>query len=246
LKLSFDKVASQNGLDACSYLPQIRRIPNLSTFHFFYYIVTEMDLDTSGLHTFLSTHSTGLQAFRLDFLSSCYRQRPNDRYAQPVFRVVLPCLGSLELGSGYCTNMEKTAAYLQQYAHSLTVLKLVGRLLLFREVNVLLEVFKEHDKLRSLTISVYSLFPSLVDLLAMKLPSLDQLHAAVVTRIVPSIYLPVTEDNEGQLVSTGYLSATANSCNFHVRSFVCKCMGVHILSGSYVTSSVAIWCRRSG
>jgi hypothetical protein len=47
----------------------MRHIPNLSTFHFYHYIFTEINLDTSGLRTFLSTHSTGLQALRLNLLS---------------------------------------------------------------------------------------------------------------------------------------------------------------------------------
>jgi hypothetical protein len=98
-----------------------------------------LNLDTLGLHTFLSTHSTNLRALRLDLYSDYDHHEwfnPNDRYAQPVFRIALPRLESLELGCGFCTNLEKTAAYVRQYAHSLTVLKFERTHLLFREVEV--------------------------------------------------------------------------------------------------------------
>lgn len=89
--------------------------------------------------------------------------------------VALPYLESLELG---WTSLENTVAYVQQYARSLTVLKVERQRLLFRDVELLLNVLTKHgaSEPRSLTIEPYFLNPELLDLLAIKLPFLDQLY----------------------------------------------------------------------
>ena len=210
LKLSFDKVVPMDDLDACLYLPQIRCIPNLSTLHFYYYTTTELDLDTSGLHTFLSTHSTGLRALRLNLLSDLdFNGQFNldDRYSQPIFHIALPCLELLELGSGCCTNLQMTATYLQQYAHSLKYLKLEHAHLAFQEVKILLTVLAEHDNLRSLSIYVRYLTPELLDLLAKKLPSLDHLYV-MYQHAIPWISFPITGNLDAELVSVQLMLRT--------------------------------------
>jgi hypothetical protein len=110
-----------------------------------------------------------------------------------VFHLALPCLESLELGGGCCVNIEKTVVYLRQYSHSLTVLKFEGSHLLFQDVKVLLEVLTEHDKLRSLSIYVLRLTPELLDLLTMKLSSLDHLYVSF-QYVFPSQNGTATED----------------------------------------------------
>jgi hypothetical protein len=199
LELSFEEITA----DACSYLHQICNIPNLTTFRFRYHVINERDLNTSGLHTFLSTHATNLRALRLDlYTDEDFRGGLNrdDWSAQPVFRIALPRLESLELGGACFTNLEKIGAYLQQYAHSLTALKFEHRHLSFREVEVLLEVFTGHDKLRSLSMHVLHLTPELLDLLAMKLPSLDHLYV-MFQFVFPSQNETDIEDIDAQLVS---------------------------------------------
>ena len=175
LKLSFEEISP----DACSYLCQIRNIPNLTTFHFRYHVIDVINLDTSGLHAFLSTHATNLRALRLDLYTDedCRgRLNPYDLVCTVNACIALPRLESLELGGGCFTNLEKIGTYLWPYARSLTVLKFERRHLLFREVEVLLEALTRHDKLRSLSMYVLHLTPELLDLLAMKLPYLDHLY----------------------------------------------------------------------
>jgi hypothetical protein len=139
LELSFEEITS----DACSHLHQIRNIPNLTTFRLRYHVINVMNLDTSGLHTFLSTHATNLRALRLDLYTDEDRRGGLNRHdwsAQPVFNIALPRLESLELGGWCFTNLEKIGTYLEQYARSLTVLKFGRRHLSFREVEVLLDM----------------------------------------------------------------------------------------------------------
>jgi hypothetical protein len=213
LELSFE----DTNLDPCSYLHQIHNIPNLTTFRFRYHVIDVIDLDTSGLHTFLSTHATNLRALRLDLYTN--EDRPgvlnqDDWSAQPVFHIALPRLESLELGGRCFTNLEKIGTYLRQYAHSLTVLKLERRHLLFREVEVLLEVLTGHDKLQCLTMYVLHLTPELLDLLAMKLPSLDHIYM-IFQFVFPSQNETAVEDIDAQLVSLSFKS-TVISYNFRV------------------------------
>jgi hypothetical protein len=211
LELSFEEIDS----DACSYLRQIRNIPNLTTFRFHCHVLDVENLDTLGLHTFLSTHATNLRALRLDLYTEADRRgEPNgqDWSAQPVFHIALPRLESLELGGGCFTNLEKMGTYLRQYAHSLTVLKFERRHLLFREVEVLLEVLTGHDKLRSLSVHVLHLTPELLDLLAMKLPSLDHLYV-MFQFVLPSQNEAAVEDIDAQLVSPSF-NSTVISHNF--------------------------------
>jgi hypothetical protein len=207
LKLSFDKVLAKDGLDACCCFLQIRHLPHLRTLHFNYCIFDEEYLDTSGLHSFLVTHSTSLRELRLDLYCPRDGWSPtNDQYAQPVFRVTLPCLESLELGSGCCDNVGITAVYLQQYTRSLTRLKLERTHLSFQEVEVLLDVLTEHSKLQSLTIDVQHFSPQLLDLLAIKLPSLDHLHMVFHYLRPTQHLLRTTYDDDIQLVSAYFTS----------------------------------------
>lgn len=119
-------------------------------------------------------------------------------------------------------QLETIGAYLRPYAHSHTVLKFECRHLLFRDVNVLIEVLMGHE-LQSLSMYILHLTPELLDLLAMKLPSLDQLYVMFQFVFSSQTEAPV-EDIDAQLVRPSFkstvISYTNDDCNRVVHLWV--------------------------
>jgi hypothetical protein len=66
-------------------------------------------------------------------------------------------------------------------------------------------VLTGHGKLRSISIHVLRLTPELLDLLAMKLPSLDHLYV-MFQYVFPSQNKTAIEDIDAQLVSAPFIS----------------------------------------
>ena len=95
--------------DACSYLHQIRNIPNLTTSRFRYHVINVMDPDSSGLHTFLSTHATHLRVLRLDLYTDVAQ------FAQLASTVALP-VDTLALWVNVVKGYTDRAMYEDAYA----------------------------------------------------------------------------------------------------------------------------------
>jgi hypothetical protein len=198
LKLILNGITPTDGLDGRSCLLGIDNLPHLKTFHFSgsYHLLGE-EPPFLCLRNFLAIHSTVLRELRLDFL--CVARK--EQHEHPAFRVVLPCLESLVLGQECCRYWEQIPGYLRKHAPTLVTLKLVNIYISFQQVEELVEQLAEHDKLRSLTISIYCVTPELLDLLAIKLPSLG--HLSMVFRRLCSLQSPPTTwDTEGHLVRT--------------------------------------------
>ena len=161
--------------DLSPCLFDICHLPHLHKLDYYYGFISSQDVDTSGLQHILRMHSNTLQELSLGFGFTYPGISNMEWYAQQCFRVPLPHLRSLNLGSGCWWDVGLTAAWLQQFEASLSCLILDRWRFSFRQVETIVNVFARRG-LHTLYLSVYNMTPELVDMLEKSLPGLGFLQ----------------------------------------------------------------------
>jgi hypothetical protein len=162
---TFDKT------DVSSCLLKICHLPHLQKLDYYHGLISSHNINTLGLQHILETHSNGLRELSLGFDFPFPGISSTGWYAQECFRVALPHLQSLRLGSGCWWDLGLTAAWLQKFEESLTRLVLDRWRFTFHEVETIVNVFRRRG-LHSLYLSVHHMTPELVDMLERTLPGL--------------------------------------------------------------------------
>lgn len=175
------EVSSHDYFDLCVLFGGLRQSSNLAKLKIDYRFASLELTNTAGLHHLLQLHATSLQELDLQFrpINDVFVEYPlpNKWFQQKFLQVKLPELQSLDLGMLYfAADLHRTADYLKQYQNSLTSLVLRSVAFTLFEVDILISSFSRMNHLRKLDIDVFHFSPTLLDLLAMKLPYLHHLE----------------------------------------------------------------------
>ncbi|TFK27861.1 hypothetical protein FA15DRAFT_753881 [Coprinopsis marcescibilis] len=163
-------------------LKALQHFPLLRSFTIVQGFVSTLQTDTSGLHQFLSQHSTQLTTFRVFFHALATKLTIDPLmahwFAQPFLHVPLPSLSRLDLGLiDFPTTFPERLrdSYLQQYWTYISHLGLRMQLAV-ADIDTVLSNIPADNVIRSLHVNVVLLTPELLDVLSARLPNLHELE----------------------------------------------------------------------
>ena len=168
----------------------ICHLPHLQKLAYRYAFTSLTPTKPLGLWHILGLHADGLRELELGFMSTVTVTPGYFTYplvhrawcAQEFLRIALPHLETFALKAvteqtlDHFLDVDLTASHLQQFATSLTTLKLQWCEFSYSSVEKIIDAFAGYGKLKTLHLGVNKLCPRLLDLFATKLPFLDRLH----------------------------------------------------------------------